>query len=396
MRLEAGTDLDFLSALVHGRRSRLAEGSRLDELCRLRTVAELGQEIAPRVSTPARTGRHQAGRAETVADLQRRMVADLAAELATLADRLGGDRGARVVEWLGARFQAENIKVLARGLATGKPLAELQALIIPLKKPFAIDVPGLAGSDSVEAFIRRVPSEPLRDGLLAAAPVYDRNRASFFLEAGLDRGYLAELLHRVGRVRGGEGLKALAYQETDMFHLALAARGRLLYGLQAEDLALFHVEGAKVSPGVFRAMLAAPDAGELALLAAKRVIDLPQAPKPGTGNREQGTGKEASGSRFPVPGSRFPVPRRFAGAEAREALTPAILETLALSRFHRLADRIFRRTPVGLDAVAAYVALARIELANLITLSEGIRAAAAPEAIRRRLIPRQATGASGV
>jgi vacuolar-type H+-ATPase subunit C/Vma6 len=338
----------------------MAEGSRLDELCRLRSVPELVHAIAP--ESPA----------ETVVGLQRRMVSDLAKELAVMADRLGGAAG-RVVEWLGARFQAENIKVLARGLATGKPLAETQAFIIPLKEPFAIDLEGLAGADSLEAFIGRVPSEPLRDGLRVAAPLYEHNRKSFFLEAGIDKGYLVELMERAGRVRQGEGLQALAHQETDMFHLALAARGRLLYGLKAEVLAPFHVEGAKVDPEVFGAMLAATSAGELAALAATRVID-------------------------PLPALK--------AAEAREALTPAALEALALNRFHRMADRLFRRTPVGLDAVAAYVALKHIELANLITLSEGIRAchgvalasraAAAPEAIRRRLIPRQAIGASGV
>jgi len=352
MRPEAETDLDFLSALVHGRRSRLAEGSRLDELCRLRTVAELVQAIAPEMHGPA------------VAGLQRRLVSNLAKELANVADHLGDGRGARVVEWLGARFQAENLKVLARGVATGRPLAVLGEFIVPLATPFAIDLEGLAGSDSVEMFIGRVPSAPLRNGLQAAAPIYDRSRKSFFLEAGLDKGYLVELLDRAGRVRQGEGLKQLADQETDMFHLALAARGRLLYGLKAEDLSAFHVEGAKVDREVFGAMLAATSAGELASLAATRVID-------------------------PLPALK--------AAEGREgALTPAALETLALERFHRLAKRTFRRTPVGLDVVAAYVALKRIELANLITLSEGIRAAAAPEAIRRRLIPRQAPGASGV
>ncbi|MCX5674992.1 MAG: V-type ATPase subunit [Planctomycetota bacterium] len=371
MRLEAGTDLDFLSALVHGRRSRLAEGSRLDELCRLRTVAELVQAIAPEMHGSA------------VAGLQRRLVSNLAKELANVADYLGDDRGARVVEWLGARLQAENLKVLARGVATGTPLAELQEFIVPLATPFAIDLEGLAGSDSVETFIGRVPSAPLRNGLQAAAPVYDRSRKSFFLEAGLDKGYLVELLERVGRVRQGEGLKQLADQETDMFHLALAARGRLLYGLKAEDLALFHVEGAKVSPGVFGAMLAATSAGALASLAATRVID----PLP-----------KCAGDKPPRYSSAGVYPPRAAEGPAQPdgGLTPAALEVLALERFHRIANRTFRRTPVGLDVVAAYVALKRIELANLITLSEGIRAAAAPEAIRRRLIPRQAGGASGV
>jgi len=383
MRPEVGTDLDFLSALVHGRRSRLAEGSRLDELCRLRTVAELVQAIAPEMP------------AETIAGLQRRMVSDLAAELANVAGHLGDTRGARVVEWLGARFQAENLKVLARGVATGRPLAELQALIIPLATPFAIDLEGLAGADSVETFIGRVPSAPLRNGLQAAAAVYERSRKSFFLEAGLDKGYLVELLDRVGRVRQGEGLKQLADQETDMFHLALAARGRLVYGLKAEDLSAFHVEGAKVDREVFGAMLAATSAGALASLAATRVIDpLPKCAgdKPPRYSSAAVRPRTAEGPAQLAKASRL---RRPDGG-----LTPAALEALALERFHRLANRIFRRTPVGLDVVAAYVALARIELANLITLSEGIRAchgvalasraAAAPEAIRRRLIPRQA------
>ena len=53
-------DLDFLSARVHGRRSRLAEGSNLDELCRIRGTDEADRiatlRLAPadtRVANPA-------------------------------------------------------------------------------------------------------------------------------------------------------------------------------------------------------------------------------------------------------------------------------------------------------------------------------------------------------
>jgi len=43
---------------------------------------------------------------------------------------------------------------------------------------------------------------------------------------------------------------------------------------------------------------------------------------------------------------------------------------------------------MGLGAVVAYAAIRRIELANLITLSEGIRTRVTPDALRQRLIPR--------
>jgi vacuolar-type H+-ATPase subunit C/Vma6 len=42
---------------------------------------------------------------------------------------------------------------------------------------------------------------------------------------------------------------------------------------------------------------------------------------------------------------------------------------------------------MGLGAAIAFTALRRVELANLITISEGIRNGMEPAAIRRRLIP---------
>jgi len=72
---------------------------------------------------------------------------------------------------------------------------------------------------------------------------------------------------------------------------------------------------------------------------------------------------------------------------ADEALTPADLEPLAWARYYRLANRAFRRSHMGLAAVVAYTAIRRVELANLITLSEGIRLSRPPDVLRRCLIP---------
>jgi vacuolar-type H+-ATPase subunit C/Vma6 len=73
--------------------------------------------------------------------------------------------------------------------------------------------------------------------------------------------------------------------------------------------------------------------------------------------------------------------------EDEEGLDAATLETLAWNRYLRLARRAFRNNHMGLGAVVAFTAIRRIEVANLITLSEGIRTDMEPDVIRRRLVP---------
>ena len=126
------TDLDFLGAVIHGRRSRLAEAERLDALCRIRTVGELVRAVAPE------------GGVETVADFQRRLVADLVRELTDIAHQTDGAVN-DLLAWLCVRFQVENLKVLARGFATKSAPEDVRAHLISL--------PGVADLD-VAAFVR--------------------------------------------------------------------------------------------------------------------------------------------------------------------------------------------------------------------------------------------------
>ena len=53
---------------------------------------------------------------------------------------------------------------------------------------------------------------------------------------------------------------------------------------------------------------------------------------------------------------------------------------------YRLANRAMRRSPTGLGTVMGYVILRRIEIANLTTISEGIRLGLSDEIIRRSVI----------
>jgi vacuolar-type H+-ATPase subunit C/Vma6 len=346
------TDLDFLGAVIHGRRSRLAEAERLDALCRIRTVGELVRAVAPE------------GGVETVADFQRRLVADLVRELTDIAHQTDGAVN-DLLAWLCVRFQVENLKVLARGFATKSAPEDVRAHLISLPGVADLDVAAFVRAPSLEDFAALIPQEALREGVLAAAEVYRKHARSFFLEAGLDRGYLGRLVALARPLSDEDGVSvlSLAVQEVDTFHLMLVARGRFQYGLKPDVLAPFRVPGAGADEAEFSAMLAAADLAEAVRIGGRRALDGPAA------------AGLASGS---------------------AGIDPADLEALAHDRYFRIANAVFRRSHMGLGAVAAYAAIRRVELANLITLSEGIRVGMAPEAIRQRLIPRSPGGRSRV
>ncbi|MGB2754130.1 MAG: V-type ATPase subunit [Phycisphaerae bacterium] len=340
MVLRIALDLDYLAANVHGRRSRLAEAERLDALCRLRSLSDLARHVFPEE------------RFLSVVEFQRRLVVDLVRELASLAAHIGG-ASADLLDWLCVRFQMENLKVLARGLAQRMGVEDLQSYLVPLPENLVLPVEALATAESLEAFEALVPQKALRVGIGRAAPLYQEQPRAFFIEAGLDCGYLAELLRRAGGLPQADrdDVLGIARHETDTFLLMLASRGKFHYGLGAAMLLPFHVPHARIDRSRFEKMLAAEDLAQLAALAKGTAID-----------------------RLPA---RAPAPEA------------ADLEAMAWDRHYRVANRCFRRSHMGLGAVVAYAAIRRIELANLIALSEGIRAGLDAGAIRRRLIPRR-------
>jgi vacuolar-type H+-ATPase subunit C/Vma6 len=175
------------------------------------------------------------------------------------------------------------------------------------------------------------------------------------VEAALDRGYLNELVSRAAALSGEdrELVEPVIQQEADNLHLALIGRGKFVYGLEPERLLEFHVAGTKIPRQRFAAMLAEPDLAAVARLAEGRALDVPPSGLTGTGES--------------IPDA-------------------AGLERCGWHRFARLANRAFRRSHVGLGAIVGYVALRRVEVANLITLSEAIRQGVEPDAIRGRFL----------
>ncbi len=338
-------DLDYLAARVHGRRSRVAEGARLEALCRVRQLAALSEAVCPGVEI------------HSAAELQRRLVEDLVRELSSMLTHLEGP-GAALLAWILVRFQVENMKVLARGFVNRTPVEVLREHLATLPHDFALNAPALATAQSLDGFVEWLPLGPPRQSLRALASLYHDQSRPFFLEAALDQGYLQELLTRAGQLSGEDKdlIQPMALQEVDAFHLMLVVRGRFNYGLAPASLLPLHVRWSGIPSERFSAMLAAPDLPTAAGLAVGRAIDV--------------------------------LPAELGTSETAAAVDAATLEALCWKRFLRLAQRAVRRSHMGLGSIFGYVGIRRVEVANLITLSEGIRTGAAEEAIRKRLVPR--------
>jgi len=352
---QAELNLDFLAANVHGRRSRMVEGDRLERLLRLRTVPDLARALVP-----------EAGEVVRGVDLERRLVLRLAEDLTALASMAGGLRGGALLGWLPMRLQVENLKVLARGMVRRLPAEAVRPHLVPVPGLPLPEPEAAVRAEGLEGFSALVPQEPLREGLARAEALWRETGAPLAIEAGLDAGYLAELLRRADAVPDRAHVRAVVEQEAAGFELMLAVRGRFVHGLKAEVLRPLAVRPAGMEP-----LLRAADPAEAARAALGRVIDRPPRTVPGTARGR----REPEGSAAPAGGVDL-----------------ADLEALVWDRYWRVAAGVFRRSHMGLGAVVAYAALRRVELANLIRVVEAARLGLDAAAVRPHLVPRAGPG----
>jgi vacuolar-type H+-ATPase subunit C/Vma6 len=338
-------DMDYLAARLHARRSRMAESERLDVLCRIRSLPEFFRTIYPESGL------------EEATQFQRLLVRELIDEVNGFLSCLSG-RGADLLQWMLVRFQVENLKVLARQCFTRTAIDEAGEHLVPLPGEFALNTQGLAAAKSPEDFVRLVPKGLFRESLERVLKVAGDNLGPFLLEAVLDHTYFQELLKRTDGLPREEKdiVRPMVCQEVDIFHLMLVVRGKFHYLMTTDMLMPLHVAGTMISRGLFVSMLSDLDLDTSVGRVEERVID--------------------------------GVPFQQGSCDGSSAVDALTLEGLAWRRFLRLSNVAFRKGHIGLGAIAGYVGLRRVEVANLITISEGIRRAMTPETIRAHLIPR--------
>ena len=337
-------DVKFLAANVHARRSRMVEGERLNALCRLKNLSDLFNTIFP------------ASELKGVIDFQRLLVSELIDELSGFRAYIPTS-GVEILDWIMVQFQVENLKVLMRACLTKTPLKETEIHLVSLPRELALDNQKLATAESLKDFIRMLPRGILRENLTEALETYHNYQRPFFFEAVLDRFYFQRLLEKIKRLSGSDRdtVRPMFCQEADIFHLMLVARGKFYYNLTPDMLLPLHVAGTLIPYSFFRTMLNNPDLYTSASLVAKRVL---------ISLFEHG----------PSSGSMI--------------IDVSDLEGYAWSRFFRLANMAFRQNNMGLGAIMGYICLRRVEVANLIAISEGIRTGMTAETILRSLIPR--------
>jgi vacuolar-type H+-ATPase subunit C/Vma6 len=247
--------------------------------------------------------------------------------------------------------------VLLRARFSGLSQQDAREHLASLPKTVLLDVQDLSSAESLDDFIQLAPKGPVRKSLEKGVELYGELPTPFFYEAVLDHGYLRMLFEKVAELpsHDREIVRPMFRQEVDIFHLMLVARGRFHYRLTPEMALPLHVRGARISHDLFTQMLNDADLRSSVGRAAEFVFD--SAPFAGMQT-------ERAGAAVDVPA----------------------LEHLAWQRFSRLANSAFRQSHTGLGAVIGYTGVRRVEVANLIMLSEGIRKGMPAEAIRARAI----------
>jgi V/A-type H+-transporting ATPase subunit C len=339
----AHNDLDYLAARLHARRSRMVEAERLAALCRVRSLADLSRLVYPGTEFNAAT------------DFQRRLLQDLAREIHDCFKHLKG-RPKYFVEWLLARLRLENLKVLLRGFLNHLPTMEWQTQLLDLPGNLALDAARLMIAKSLAEFIKRLPEEILCQRLWDMTSEPGKVPSLFLLESALDADYLEELLRRTRQLPTieRESVTPLVFHKANFFQFMLIVRGKFHFGLPPETFLPLRLPGSGTSDAWFNRLRSAPDIPSAASHGVGVIIDA------------------------------LPASRR--ADDASKTMDVPAIEALAWRRFLRLANRAFRRSHLGVGAVAGYFGVRRVEIANLITLSEGARLGLDENAMRAHLI----------
>lgn len=268
-------------------------------------------------------------------DRQRELLHAFADEL----DQLHRCLARHEARWLATqreRFDIENLKVLLRGLLAGARQDETRALLLPLPAVRGFDADRLLAATSPAELATRLPRGPFRNDMIRIVRRHAGARSPFLIEGALDRLWHERVLAATLALAPPDRSLVLPWvvREIDHFHTMLVLRGRVAHGMDAGTLQRFHVRGTSMSAPTFRTML-------------------------------------TDGA---VPGAADD--------------DPAAVETLAGRDILRLAWRAVRTSHTGFAVVAGYVAIRRIEVANLITIDEGTRMGLPEDVIRTHLIER--------
>jgi vacuolar-type H+-ATPase subunit C/Vma6 len=337
MKTEITTDMDFLCAKVRGLRGKMYAGPSLAALARLATSAAYFEKIL--------SGKVPASSIEG----QRSLISDFVAHLCHLGRFLSGARR-EAFDWLARRYQVENLKVLLRARARKIDEEAAREILFALPDEFALPAEEIIASKNLTELVRAVPIEPIADGISELAGFAEDEKFPFFLEAAVEKAYLAEGLRRMSELGRTERERCadLIGREILCHNVLFTWRARKTYSLEPLVIRRFVVRHGHFEQG--SAFLGAFETDAIAEV-------LPAL----------GMGKAVE---------------HYRGAIA----TPADLEAALQSSLYRSARRLYTESISDFGVVVAYYYLKTFELQDLLRLSEAIRQGLGPEDSARHLV----------
>jgi len=319
--------MDVICAKVHARRAAMYEKERLLELVGLRGFPNLVAKVFPEEGL------------ESCRQFEKRLVKDNLAQVCWILKYLGG-APFDLFQWLVRRYQFENVKVLFRGFHARRGPREVSRHLITIPDFPSLPAEQMLSAAAPGAFAEAIPDEAVKAIVLKCLEPYEQRGEPFYFEAALDSEFLRRLLRLADEssLQDLAGCRPLLVLDANSHLVSLALRARFNYGAAFEEIQQFLQVPHAIPVEALQKVFDAAD-----LHAAVRA--LPKA-----------------------------------------AAVPAADE-IEMTRLYELANNTFYAAGISFAVPVAFYYLKRIELRNLIHLTEAYRYEMQPEEMRRGLVP---------
>ena len=339
LTIPSETNVDIIHAKVHARRAAMYEKDRLGRLCDLRSFANLVAEFFPEEGI------------EDHRQLQKRLTEDHLSQLTWIPDHLGG-RPHELFMWLLRRYQIENLKVIFRGFHARRGAQEVSRHLISTPDALALPAQRMLSASAADELAEMVPGKAgkkIEAAALAGAAAYKKKAEPFFFEAALDGFFYSRLLQLAGEQSIDDLTCCLPLLALDAncYLIILVIRARFNYDFPFDEI---------------EPLVRVPGAVPLATLRAVHSAD---------------SVRDAVGA----------LPKTFGKVMGSDVDDPEALERAFKAYSYTRANAAFYGSGISMAVPVAFYYLKRIELQNLIRLTEAYRYGLSAEQMRRSLVP---------
>ncbi len=324
-RPQSSVPTEFLQAKLRGRRRRLYEGGRLEELAHCTSVKELWNDLYPR--------RKGTGRVALQRQVRKDRIADLCSILHLLSPDLSSFYTALV-----RRFQLDNILVLMRLFAGGREELDPESFVPDLPERIDISARNLLQARNLEDFLSQLPSDLTRTAF-DTLDLYRSEETTAFTEMALEREWWSLILDQLGELSGQ------ARQECSPPILFELNSARLLTTLRAGRS--YHIQWDTLQPF------------------------LPPSPPQESEKRQNRLAQSTLEELFESPAPDT-IRAHVSWVEEETAEDLVELENATWARTVKIADRIYHTLLDGPSILVAYFYLKRNEIQNIIETIESV------------------------